>query len=214
MDSQIQELRRQVASGDPEARLALRRALARVGLRSLIGMSLSFAVKDILAGRVRMDEVELILASTTGIVEKGKPGPNFTKILVSGYLDIYWRDYTREQAETVLESLFPIIRELPHGLPDTWVDATKPHHWGRVPQGNGWGMVGTYISMRDSGDVISYTPKSLDVFQILRNTERLHLLEMADAYDYPDFEVYANEREMKHKRTLQEIRASLVNEAI
>ena len=156
MDKHLQQLRRQVALGDPDAQERYLQARTRAGMRNLLGMSLSFGIKTLLQGSVTEDEVTQIIGSTTGFAENGKPGPNYQTIR-SRYMESYWCDYSCQEVDDVLETMLPRITEVTHGLPGTWVDASKPHYWGWVPHGCNLGVVGDYINTETNETCYSAT---------------------------------------------------------
>jgi hypothetical protein len=145
MDLHLQQLRREAALGDSHAQERYLRARIRAGKRVLLGMSLSFCIKTLLQGSVTEDEVVAIIGSTTGFVENGKPGPNYEEI-IDHYMSPYWRGYSRQQVDDVLAVVLSRMTEQTHGLPGTWIDASKPHYWGWVPHGCHLGVVGDYIN--------------------------------------------------------------------
>jgi (2Fe-2S) ferredoxin len=64
-----------------------------------IGLSLSFCVKDILAGKVSIDAVKAIISGTLIQSEKELQG------LLSAYSETYWRDFSDEAAEEIVRKL-------------------------------------------------------------------------------------------------------------
>jgi hypothetical protein len=170
MDNNIRELERQLTTtGDPVDHQRLLCAKQRAGVRRLIGVSLSFGVNSILLGDVQLPEVKEIISNTTGFVLYGPihrdhswRGPNYQAIF-DQYLEGYWYDHERKDktadVEAIVEKLLPRINERRHGHRWTWVDADSPYEWGKVSQGPGEGVVGTYINPRTNE--IHDTPASI-----------------------------------------------------
>jgi hypothetical protein len=71
----------------------------------MIGLSLSFCVKDILDGRVIIDQVGRIITSTCAYNDERWAQ------LISGYSQSYWADYSADTINGVLARLRPIIEQ-------------------------------------------------------------------------------------------------------
>lgn len=69
-------------------------------IKRYIGLSLSFCVKDILNGKINIDEVSAIVTSTAF-----KSVEECIKMYYMGY----WEQYTKSQVREVLTNLWPII---------------------------------------------------------------------------------------------------------
>ena len=158
MDIQLQQLRRAAILGDREAHQRLLTTQQRAGQRRLFGVSLSFCVRSILEGFVKIDEVTEICSSTTGFVFEGEKGPAFNEIVLR-YINSYWRGHTKRHIFETCEALLPRITERTKGLPSAWMDADMPIEWGSVPYGCAEGFVGYYIDPKDNS--IIYTPADL-----------------------------------------------------
>jgi len=149
MDERLQQLKREMALGNPEASRRYRRAHQRAGSRKLLGLSTSFCIQSILNEHVDSDEIIMIIGSTIGFVENGEPGRNYEDIL-DRYMKSYWHKYSRETVEEAICSILPKMTEDPHGLPGTWIDAMQPYYWGWVPHGSQLGIVGNYINVESN----------------------------------------------------------------
>jgi hypothetical protein len=159
MDRRIQQaLRIYQSTNDPRDKQRWIGERTRAGLRTFLGLSLSFCIKDILSGHVDLSEVTEIISSTTGFVENGQPGPNYDEI-IDRYMQVYWIDFSRDEIESLLAIILPAITEEMHGLPGAWVDASQPHYWGWVPHGNHLGIVGDYVDPRRN--ILRYSAEEL-----------------------------------------------------
>lgn len=73
----------------------------------LIGLSLSFCVRDMLAGRVNPASVYCIL---TGCLPTGDGNTIDPTDVPNEYYESYWKDYSREQIDAVLQSVVLVAR--------------------------------------------------------------------------------------------------------
>ena len=115
-------------------------------LKKLIGLSLSFCVKDIMLGRVKTEEVFIIHC---------KADPRSTAML-DQYMQTYWKNFNLSAVQAVLHELQPKFHRLNDGLlyiPNgVWANAEKPHFWG--PVNDGYGLEGTYLRFGLDGERI------------------------------------------------------------
>jgi hypothetical protein len=96
--------------------------MSMTATKKLIGLSLSFCIKDILLGRVKEDEVFMLYC---------KADPTSQEMLRQ-YMQSYWSDFTMEDVRALLDRMKPKIHQLHHALRiplGIWYDATQPHHW-------------------------------------------------------------------------------------
>lgn len=178
MDKRLQELKRLASLGEPLAQERYIQARIRAGKRVLLGMSFSFCIASLLNEHVTEDEVVGIIGSTNGAVKNGQRGPNYSTI-IDRYMDPYWRGkHSRQDVEVMIDKMMSRITEEPHGLPGTWVDASKPHYWGWVPHGCNVGIVGDYINVETNET--TYLAKELET-RFRKNDRPVSLTKMAHA---------------------------------
>jgi len=128
-------------------------------MRKLIGLSLSFCVKDILLGRIKEDEVFLIFY---------KANPT-SPAAIDQYKQTYWKGFATVHIEGVLERLESRLHLLDDEvlyIPNSvWVDSSQPHFWG--PVNDGIGMEGTFLRFELNGDRV--WSKSNGMFPVTTN---------------------------------------------
>ena len=73
--------------------------------RAWIGFSLSFCVKDILEGLIRLEDVIAIIAATK--MDGGEEA--FIQRALDAYSPVYWRAYSVDEARRVLQELYPRV---------------------------------------------------------------------------------------------------------
>ena len=68
--------------------------------KKYVGLSLSFCIKNILDGDVKIEDVFCIVTNT-----------GFSSIdgVIENYCKDYWRDYPKDKVKELLEKLWPII---------------------------------------------------------------------------------------------------------
>ena len=71
----------------------------------LIGLSLSFCVTDILAGKVALEDVEKIISGTC----MNTPQAYNTVKMV--YSNIYWKDYPQEKIDEVWDAVYQLLEQ-------------------------------------------------------------------------------------------------------
>ena len=67
--------------------------------KKLVGLSLSFCVKDILQGKVKLEDVDSIVAGTRARTDEDWIA------LLSSYSANYWYDFSQEEIKAVVDAL-------------------------------------------------------------------------------------------------------------
>ena len=100
----------------------------------MIGLSLSFCVQDILNGKVLLDEVDYIIAST-----RCKDASDWQEVYNS-YKRSYWAEFSDEQVKLVFDFLLPKIKQprlkdnnkFPMITDGRWVESEDEITWANV----------------------------------------------------------------------------------
>ena len=92
--------------------------------KKYIGLSMSFCIRDILDGKVKIEDVVCIVANTAF---------SSIELLIENYSVDYWHAYAKDDIQALLEKLWPTIYQPRMVYPDSmfsiahgyWFDASK-----------------------------------------------------------------------------------------
>ena len=95
----------------------------------MIGLSLSFCIKDILSGKHKISDVKYIITSVMPI--------NGIDEIINEYMRVYWRDYSKAQVLDVINQLelrHPRLEDPEHYpciIDGKWVNSEDEIIWQR-----------------------------------------------------------------------------------
>lgn len=100
----------------------------------MIGLSLSFCLKDIALGRVSRNDVEKIISGTCMMT------PKMEDICFKAYMKVYWKDFPEEQmrelfdwAKTIMEQPRFSENRCPCIGSGHWVHSIEEIEWFNIP---------------------------------------------------------------------------------